>query len=114
MNYTYIIPSLFVSFSTFASSEICSERIEYFSQQKTSIEQSLNKNPITNEKIVLVGVEHLNYELNTYPLLIDAINSSNYNLDCFLLETEFSKEEKFEVDKLNKGATADWNVLKSL
>lgn len=111
-NLSFLIISLLASLQVFANEELCFERVEYFSQNKSSLDLSLKKIPITNENIIFIGVEHLNYQLDTYPLLIDAIKSAGTKIDCFLLETELSDIEKNEITKLNQGIDpVNWNNL---
>jgi len=113
MKFLFLIFALLVTLCASASIKKCSDRKDFFSQEKSNLEQSLKDFPLTTESVVLVGVEHLNYELKTYPLIIDAINHSQYSLDCFLLETELSVKEQIEINKLNKGLVPDWNLLES-
>lgn len=110
MKHLLLLYSILHAF-TAISEEYCQQRKEYFQQERSTIEQSLQANPLTTENIILVGVSHNNYEEEFYPDLIEQLKKSNIEPDCFFLERDLPPMGKEILKKLGRKEEVDSKLI---
>jgi hypothetical protein len=98
--------------ASYRDENLCDQRSKYFLQDKQSIGQSLINSSVGTRDVILVAVEHHNYESKTYPLIVDALINTENAPDCFLLEMSPSEQEERLIKSLNRDPNQDWRVFK--
>ncbi len=91
----------------------CSQKRDFYEQPRLRLEDRLNlHSDFSRSEIVLMSVEHNNFENVVYPYFIEAMAQNGRRTDCFLLERAVEDaEEKQFIDAINRGETVDWDSM---
>lgn len=93
----------------------CTAKNDYLKSAKqsaTSVEQMINSVVSEKHDVILIGVEHGNFEAEFYPSLARMIKNKSPNVDCFFMEDSIGEADTEIIHQFNQNVPGAEEKLK--